>query len=203
MGKLIGYVIYNNDEDLSSFLQQSNKTLFIPVKKQELSSIQLLKDSLFNIERFKSIFNREPFSDEIANTLSHIMCWRKIAENDAINDNEYALIAESDISLIPNFYELCQVYIEKYPYDIIKLQRNIKSNNIQDLKLSNGDIENIGAVIYSNSNELDSYGSSFYLIRKNIAKKLLDNLKNDKPFWRSDYFSLGAVLDNEIKSHLS
>lgn len=47
MGKLIGYVIYNNDEDLSSFLQQSNKTLFIPVKKQELSSIQLLKDSLF------------------------------------------------------------------------------------------------------------------------------------------------------------
>ena len=206
MGKLIGYVIYNNDEDLSSFLQQSNKTLFIPVKKQELSSIQLLKDSLFNIERFKSIFNREPFSDEIANTLSHIMCWRKIAENDAINDNEYALIAESDISLIPNFYELCQVYIEKYPYDIIKLQRNIKSNNIQDLKLSNGDIENIGAVIYSNSNELDSYGSSFYLIRKNIAKKLLDNLKNDKPFWRSDYFSLfydhSKILEiNEYLSH--
>lgn len=190
MEKLTGYVIYNNDEDLSSFLQQSDKVHFIPVKKQELSFIQLLKDSLFNIGKFKAIFNREPFSDEMANTLSHIMCWRKIAENDAINDNEYALIAESDISLIPNFYELCQVYIEKYPYDIIKLQRNIKLNNIQDLKLSNGDIENIGAVIYSNGNELDGYGSSFYLIRKNIAKELVDNLKNDKPFWSSDYFSL-------------
>lgn len=36
MGKLTGYVIYNNDEDLSSFLHQSDKVHFIPVKKQSI-----------------------------------------------------------------------------------------------------------------------------------------------------------------------
>ena len=65
-----------------------------------------------------------PNDKEIAHTLSHIQCWKAIAENEQLQNNDFALIAEGEIQPVENFIQHAINYANKYSsYGIIKLQR--------------------------------------------------------------------------------
>lgn len=187
MKTLKGYVIYQ-DHELNDFFKQPNTAVFTPVaavKPDDLTPP--IKDRVFDVNKFHQHFNRAPFNDEIADVLSHIQCWQKIADDATLDDEDFALIAESAVTFTSNYYEICKIYTTKYPYDIVKLQR--QAPRAQAVNLSEGDAENIAPLVYNFPEGLDAYGASFYAMRKRVAKELIAKLQTEKPFWKKDMFS--------------
>ena len=150
------------------------------------------KEALFDIKTFGSKVNHPVTWGEIACTLSHIKTWRLIAEDDTLPDNGVAVVAEDDISLLPEAEELIARLAyqmtdakEEFAEDInlIRLHRLLNPNGSW-----NGDDQLIdfwGSEEISNYN----YGSALYLIRKSKAKSLLKLLSSSKPFWLADWFA--------------
>lgn len=198
------YVLYSSYqiEVLTCFLKQSNANVFQPISCVEEKYIDLFDDIniFFNVKKAKDLFGTISVR-EIAQTLSHIKCWKEIANNPDIQENEFSLVAEANITLVDDFYNLAINYKNVYSsYGIIKLQRNSASSN--ELYT---DGEDIGAVVYGNKDAYNGEGSSLYLIRKDTAKSILDKLQSNKPFWLSDYFTLFCEPSNIAQSvkHLS
>ena len=182
MKKIAYYVLYS-EQQISQF---RDKFSFIPVLAINPSQIDSIDASLFfNKTKAFEKFNRQITNEEIAHTLSHIKCWREIAENNELSDEDFALIAESDIQLVNNFENLVQSYANKYPsYGIIKLQKNGEYYSNKRL-FQEGDEPD--AIIYGDINKYNN-GCSLYLIRKDIAKKLSLSLNESKPYWLADHF---------------
>lgn len=112
MKKIAYYVLYS-EQQISQF---RDKFSFIPVLAINPSLIDSIDASLFfNKTKAFEKLNRQITNEEIAHTLSHIKCWREIAENNELSDEDFALIAESDIQLVNNFENLVQSYANKYP----------------------------------------------------------------------------------------
>lgn len=188
MSQLKGYVIYR-DNELQNFLKQPNTEVFTPVSLLKLDDLPPpIKDRLFDVKKFKEIFIRAPFDDEIALTLSHIQCWQYIAEDETLAEEDYALIAESSAIFTQNYYQHSEIYTQKYPYDIIKFQR--QSLRAPHSELSDGNVEKVGGLIYNEPAGLDGYGSAFYALKKRVAKQLVAQLQSSKPYWKADSFSL-------------
>ena len=197
----LGYVLYpeKEPEKLKVFLSQDDTTEFTPVAYIDPTSLALLgdKDILFNSSKAKEKLGREVTFNEIAKTLSHIKCWKMIAENETLTDQDFALIAENEACLINNYQKYVRDYINTYPYyGIIKLQR---SNAIIDERLlKEGD--NVHAVVYPTKDDYNNSGSSFYLIRKDMAKELILKLTQEKPYWLSDYFGEFCSPDKIVQA---
>lgn len=146
MKKLTYYVLYSaqRNENLSNFLSQKNSHLFsaIPV----LEPVQVLafglNEDIFNVDKAFKKLNRDVTSEEIAITLSHIKCWKSLAENELLDDEDFALVAESDINLVADFEQLALGYANKYPsYGIIKLSLPQEQYKYNDLYMNNVCIE--------------------------------------------------------------
>ena len=190
MEKLTCYVIYASEkiERLSHFLQRTSDSHVIPIPAVTKEQVSLLGNSsvLFNIKKAKELLDRTPNNKEIAHTLSHIQCWKAIAENEQLQNNDFALIAESEIQPVNNFIQHAIHYANKYSsYGIIKLQHDGESRSGERL-FQIGDEPY--ALIYGDINQYN-YGCSLYLIRKNIAKKLTALLSETKPYWLADQFT--------------
>ena len=100
-------------------------------------------------------------------TLSHIQCWKAIAENELLQNNDFVLIAESEIQPVENFIQHAINYANKYSsYGIIKLQRDGKTPACERLYQASDEPD---ALIYGDTNQYN-YGCSLYLIRKDVAK---------------------------------
>ena len=195
MKKLTYYVLYSaqRNENLSNFLSQKNSHLFsaIPV----LEPVQVLafglNEDIFNVDKAFKKLNRDVTSEEIAITLSHIKCWKSLAENELLDDEDFALVAESDINLVADFEQLALGYANKYPsYGIIKLslpQEQYKYNDLYEQRLYTVGDE-LEAIIYS---DIQNYNfcCSLYLIRKDLAKKLTIFLQESKPYWLANQFT--------------
>ena len=183
MKKIAYYVLYS-EQQISQF---RDKFSFIPVLAINPSLIDSIDASLFfNKTKAFEKLNRQITNEEIAHTLSHIKCWREIAENNELSDEDFALIAESDIQLVNNFENLVQSYANKYPsYGIIKLQKNGEYYSNKRL-FQEGDEPD--AIIYGDINKYNN-GCSLYLIRKDIAKKLSLSLNESKPHWLAEQFT--------------
>lgn len=195
MKKLTYYVLYSaqRNENLSNFLSQKNSHLFsaIPV----LEPVQVLafglNEDIFNVDKAFKKLNRDVTSEEIAITLSHIKCWKSLAENELLDDEDFALVAESDINLVADFEQLALGYANKYPsYGIIKLslpQEQYKYNDLYEQRLYRVGDE-LEAIIYS---DIQNYNfcCSLYLIRKDLAKKLTIFLQESKPYWLANQFT--------------
>lgn len=191
------YVLYSPSQpaELAEFLQQENGVEFTPIKGFQAEDINALAaNHLFDVEKFYRYFNRTPFNDEIAHTYSHLQLWQIIDKDNELDENGYALIAESAVRFSPHFQYFVELYIEKYPYDIIKLQRN----GVAKATL-NPEYPELGAVIYHNPAELDGYGCAFYLIKKSVIRQLLAQYQSHKPFWKADYFSLFYPLEKIVE----
>ena len=193
------YVLFDkkNREKLKNFYKSIGENDFIEIESIFQTLVNLYSDTslLFNCNKFKEIFSREPKIEEISQTLSHIQCWKAISENQLIDDNDMVLIAEADIVLVPNAIELANEYEKKYSsYNVIKLQRNFPTHNQESL-FNKGDT--IDALVYGNKENYNNSGASLYLIRKSIAKKLFEYTIKEKPYWKADYFAdFISLVDN-------
>ena len=132
MEKLTCYVIYASEriERLSHFLQCASDSHVVPISAVTKEQVSLLGHSsaLFNLKRAEELLERTPNDKEIAHTLSHIQCWKAIAENEQLQNNDFALIAEGEIQPVENFIQHAINYANKYSsYGIIKLQRDGKT----------------------------------------------------------------------------
>ena len=190
MEKLTCYVIYASEkiEGLSHFLQCTSDSHVVPVPAVTKEQVSLLGNSsaLFNLKKAEEILDRTPNNKEIAHTLSHIQCWKAIAENEQLQDNDFALIGESKIQPVENFIQHAIHYANKYSsYGIIKLQHDGEGRSGERL-FQIGDEPY--ALIYGDINQYN-YGCSLYLIRKNVAKKLTALLSETKPYWLADQFT--------------
>ena len=190
MEKLTCYVIYASEkiEKLSHFLQCTSDYHLVPIPAVTKEQVSLLGHSsaLFNLKKAEELLERTPNNKEIAHTLSHIQCWKAIAENEQLQDDDFALIAESEIQPVNNFIQHAIHYANKYSsYGIIKLQHDGESRSGERL-FQIGDEPY--ALIYGDINQYN-YGCSLYLIRKNIAKKLTALLSETKPYWLADQFT--------------
>lgn len=190
MEKLTCYVIYASEkiEGLSHFLQCASDSHVVPIPAVTKEQVSLLGNSsaLFNLKKAEEILNRTPNNKEIAHTLSHIHCWKAIAENEQLQDNDFALIAESEIQPVENFIQHAISYANKYSsYGIIKLQHDGDARSGERLFQAGDEPD---ALIYGDTNQYN-YGCSLYLIRKNVAKKLTVLLRETKPYWLADQFT--------------
>ena len=190
MEKLTCYVIYASEkiEGLSHFLQCASDSHVVPIPAVTKEQVSLLGNSsaLFNLKKAEELLDRTPNNKEIAHTLSHIQCWKIIAENKQLQDNDFALIAESEIQPVENFIQHAINYANKYSsYGIIKLQRDGKTPACERLYQASDEPD---ALIYGDTNQYN-YGSSLYLIRKDVAKKLTALLSETKPYWLADQFT--------------
>ena len=106
MEKLTCYVIYASEriERLSHFLQCASDSHVVPISAVTKEQVSLLGNSsaLFNLKRAEELLERTPNDKEIAHTLSHIQCWKAVAENEQLQNNDFALIAESEIQPVEN-----------------------------------------------------------------------------------------------------
>ena len=190
MEKLTCYVIYASEkiERLSHFLQCASDSHVVPISAVTKEQVSLLGNSsaLFNLQRAEELLERTPNDKEIAQTLSHIQCWKAIAENELLQNNDFVLIAESEIQPVENFIQHAINYANKYSsYGIIKLQRDGKTPACERLYQASDEPD---ALIYGDTNQYN-YGCSLYLIRKDVAKKLTALLSETKPYWLADQFT--------------
>ena len=190
MEKLTCYVIYASEkiERLSHFLQCTSDSHVVPIPAVTKEQVSLLGHSsaLFNLNKAEELLNRTPKNKEIAHTLSHIQCWKAIAENEQLQDDDFALIAENKIHPVENFIQHAINYANKYSsYGIIKLQHDGTHHSGERL-FQAGDEPY--AIIYSDTDQYN-YGCSLYLIRKDVAKKLTVLLNETKPYWLADQFT--------------
>ena len=179
MKKIAYYVLYSEQQ----ISQHREKFSFIPVLTINPYQIGAIDASLFfNKTKAFEKLNRQITNEEIAHTLSHIKCWREIAENSELDDEDFALIAECSVNLVGNFQQLAQDYANRYPsYGIIKLQSNAGGRLFQD-----GD--NVDAFIYGDISQYNK-GCALYLIRKDLAKKLTTQIAETKPHWLAEQFT--------------
>ena len=190
MEKLTCYVICASEkiERLSHFLRCASDSHVVPIPAVTKEQVSLLGNSsaLFNLKKAEELLECTPNNKEIAHTLSHIQCWKAIAENKQLQDNDFALIAESEIQPVENFIQHAINYANKYSsYGIIKLQRDGKTPACERLYQASDEPD---ALIYGDTNQYN-YGCSLYLIRKDIAKKLTALLSETKPYWLADQFT--------------
>lgn len=190
MEKLTCYVIYASEkiDGLSHFLQCASDSHLVPIPAVTKEQVSLLGNSsaLFNLKKAEEILDRTPDNKEIAHTLSHIQCWKAIAENKHLQDDNFALIAESEIHPVENFIQHAINYANKYSsYDIIKLQHDGDARSGERLFQAGDEPD---ALIYGDTNQYN-YGCSLYLIRKDVAKKLTSLLSETKPYWLADQFT--------------
>lgn len=190
MTELTSYIIYKQDkpEELSKLLQVMGKSDVIPILAIQSEQLNLFPyhSTFFNIDKALETLNRPITIQEIAHTLSHIQCWETIAENKQLQDDDFALIAESEIQLVENFIQNAIHYANKYSsYGIIKLQRDGETRACERLYQASDEPD---ALIYGDTNQYN-YGCSLYLIRKDVAKKLTALLSETKPYWLADQFT--------------
>ena len=172
-----------------------DKPYFTPVLTINATQIEAIDTALiFNTQKAFEKLNRLITNREIAHTLSHIKCWKAIAENSELDDEDFALIAECSVNLVGNFQQLAQDYANRYPsYGIIKLQSNAGGRLFQD-----GD--NVDAFIYGDISQYNK-GCALYLIRKDIAKKLSLSLNESKPHWLAEQFTEFHEPSNIAQAH--
>ena len=100
-----GYVINldRQPERLTHFYQQPGSEIFQKVSAVDRKVLDIIgnKEFFFDVATFTRMIPRGPTMGEIACTLSHIKCWQLIALDESIDDDEFCLIAEDDVTLLP------------------------------------------------------------------------------------------------------
>lgn len=195
---LKGYVINLNrhPERLRAFYQQEEARAFQRLPAVDKQILTLLPSQfVFNTEKLANIIRREVTLGEIGCTLSHIECWRKIAEDNQINDDDFVLVAEDDVRFHSDFSANVALIV-----DYTKPLENISLIILQKLGLFGSDwnkpAENSAIQLIEPQNTVtcDNDGSALYAIRKSHAKQLIASLQTEKPFWLADQFSFFTPL---------
>lgn len=215
-----GYVINldRQPERLTHFYQQEGSEIFQKVSAVDRKVLDVIgnKEFFFDVETFTSMILRGPTMGEIACTLSHIKCWKLIASDESIDDDEFCLIAEDDITLLPaeknaqskfvNVVSDIAKALENTPIELVKLQ--MLAYNQEDLFMGSGEISLSKKISTSLSKKIptgyhlsyDDTGSSLYLIKKSFTQEVMRKLKTKKPYWLADGFTKFCNAENIMMS---
>ena len=192
-----GYVINldRSPERLSKFYQHPDAVYFSrfsAIDKKQFESIPNIVELLFDSRVIRQKYGRSSISlGEVCCTLSHIACWKLVAEDSSLSDDDYAVIAEDDVSLVPYFGKLVSELaknMRKSASNIILLQKLGGRINYWKTAISHG-CTPVSPIIFENSHEYDNDGSSLYLIRKSFAKEMSAKITKIKPYWIADMFT--------------
>lgn len=189
-----GFVIYSQNQSacLSEFLSKADGCNYTPVVAVSPELIEAIGSaSLFNVPKAKSILHREVTAEDIARTLSHIECWRKIAEDSSIDNNEFSIIAETGLTLSPHYFKALNEYVDGFlvhsTYDIALLERSRQDTRWDD-KIYTGE-GSINSAIFEMAENYDLAYCKMYLIRKSLVLSILAKLDKEKPYWLSHRFT--------------
>lgn len=192
-----GYVINltRSKERLYRFNQHPDAKFFTrleAIDKNDFEHISNVENLLFDQTFVQSHYHRASVSlGEICCTLSHIKAWKMIAEDQSLNDDDFAVVAEDDIILAPRFaYSVRQLIdnMRKSESNIVLLHKIGGRIPFWKSAISTG-YEEIKPVVFLNHNEYDNDGASLYLIRRSFAKKMTEKCQGIKPFWLADIFT--------------
>lgn len=153
--------------------------------------------SIFNIEQFKAHYGRNVTKGEIGCTLSHLSVYQKIVEDNDIAEDSYALVCEDDALFHQDFQQnLTALLLEKLESEIILVgQSKINDFNDADLEINYPITFSFLCKKTGNVNYAFPYKSYFagtvgYLIKKSAARRFIQQISQNKPFWLADDFLL-------------
>ncbi|MCK3657848.1 hypothetical protein A4G18_03765 [Pasteurellaceae bacterium Pebbles2] len=197
-----GYVINldSRPDRMAKFNQQSAAKYFHRCSAIDKAAIERVGvERIFDLAKGKELASRPVAFGEMGCTLSHLGCWNLIAQNQQLNDDDFAIVAEDDVTFMPNFENLIPVLMDylkdAHPTaDLIILQK--LGLRTEKLPTATEDTQEFRYVYPKQKEECDSDGSSLYLIRKSRAKKLMMEAMERKPFWLADDFSIFCPLEN-------
>ncbi len=207
-----GYVINldRQPERLTHFYQQLGSEIFQKVSAVDRKVLDIIgnKEFFFDVATFTRMIPRGPTMGEIACTLSHIKCWQLIALDESIDEDEFCLIAEDDITLLPSNKNTPSKFLdvvsdiskalEDTPVELVKLQ--MLSYRESNLFTGNGNISLSKSIATGFDASYDNTGSSLYLIRKSLTQTIMHKLKTKKPYWLADGFTKFCNPENIMMS---
>lgn len=183
-----GFVIYSPNQTacLSEFLAKADGCDYTPVAAVASEVVEMLDGAnVFNLPRAKAILHREITAEEVAQTLSHIACWRKIAEDGSISNDEFSIIADAGLTLSPHYFTALNEYINGFlnhsTYDIALLARSREDERWDDKIYTGEGIVN--SVIFEREENYNLAHCKMYLIRKSFILSILATLDTEKPHW--------------------
>ncbi len=167
--------------------------IFNAINTMQASEAEL--EVLFDFETFRKRYQRNVTKGEIGCTLSHLGVYQRIADDDSIAENDYALVCEDDCLFAANFQQnLTALLAENLSADVVLVgQSKILSFNDQELEINYPSTfrcwqKKIGQSEYRYSYSYQNYfaGTVAYLIKKSTACKFLVEAQKVKPFWLAD-----------------
>ena len=209
-----GYVINldRQPERLTHFYQQPGSEIFQKVSAVDRKVLDIIgnKEFFFDVATFTRMIPRGPTMGEIACTLSHIKCWQLIALDESIDDDEFCLIAEDDVTLLPIEKNTPSTFLsvvsditkvlEDTPVELVKLQ--MLSYRESNLFTGSGNISLSKSIATGLDASYNNTGSALYLIRKSLTQAIMQKLKTKKPYWLADCFTKFCNPENMMMSLL-
>ena len=209
-----GYVINldRQPERLTHFYQQPGSEIFQKVSAVDRKVLDIIgnKEFFFDVATFTRMIPRGPTMGEIACTLSHIKCWQLIALEESIDDDEFCLIAEDDVTLLPIEKNTPSTFLsvvsditkvlEDTPVELVKLQ--MLSYRESNLFTGSGNISLSKSIATGLDASYNNTGSALYLIRKSLTQAIMQKLKTKKPYWLADCFTKFCNPENMMMSLL-
>ena len=207
-----GYVINldRQPERLTHFYQQAGSEIFQKVSAVDRKVLDVIgnKEFFFDVATFTRMIPRGPTMGEIACTLSHIKCWQLIALDESIDEDEFCLIAEDDITLLPIQKNTPSTFLsvvsditkvlEDTPVELVKLQ--MLSYRESNLFTGSGNISLSKSIATGLDASYNNTGSALYLIRKSLTQAIMQKLKTKKPYWLADCFTKFCNPENIMMS---
>jgi len=207
-----GYVINldRQPERLTHFYQQPGSEIFQKVSAVDRKVLDIIgnKEFFFDVATFTRMIPRGPTMGEIACTLSHIKCWQLIALDESIDDDEFCLIAEDDVTLLPIEKNTPSTFLsvvsditkvlEDTPVELVKLQ--MLSYRESNLFTGSGNISLSKSIATGLDASYNNTGSALYLIRKSLTQAIMQKLKTKKTYWLADCFTKFCNPENMMMS---
>ena len=165
-----------------------------------INTMQVEWDELaeqFDLVQFERHYGRKVTKGEIGCTLSHLNVYRLIVEDDAVLEDDYALVCEDDALFAANFQQnLTALLASDCSVPILLIgQSKIADFHAGELEINypiafSFLCRKAGEVRYAYPYKSYFAGTVGYLIKKSAARAFLKRLEAEKPFWLADDFRL-------------
>ncbi|MDG2953450.1 glycosyltransferase family 25 protein [Bisgaard Taxon 10/6] len=176
----------------------SDFEVFNAINTMGLSQAELEKT--FDFAAFKNAYHRDVTKGEIGCTLSHLNVYKKVIEDDAIDERDYVLVCEDDVLFAENFNEnLTALLQENLTADIILVgQSKIPSFDDKELAVNYpttfGFLQKpVGKTKYRYAYPYRNYfaGTVAYLIKKSACRRFCREVQQlSATYWLADDFIL-------------
>lgn len=176
----------------------SDFEIFNAINTMELSQAEL--ERTFDFAAFKKIYQRDVTKGEIGCALSHLNVYKKVLEDETIDEQDYVLVCEDDVLFAENFNEnLTALLRENLTADIILVgQSKIPSFDDKELVINYPTTftflqKPVGKTPYRYAYPYRNYfaGTVAYLIKKSACRRFGREAERlQGTYWLADDFIL-------------